>query len=140
MQNGCKVLHVSMTGDPAHIWGSFPGVAAKKCLLVVDITGRFNSLYLYIDRIEHQLVRAFALPLLSWAPPAPRGPAAGWRSPVPGSRLPIPWASTAVPGHAAQPMLVPGGVCCSYHPVTCVMALCHTLSQTFVSHSVFIWR
>ena len=64
-----------------------------------------------------------------WAPPAPRGPAAGRRSPVPGSCLPTPWAPTAAPGHGAQPVLVPRGVCSRCHPDTCARAL-----------SLSIWR
>ena len=58
-----------------------------------------------------------------WAPPAPRGPAAGRRSPVPGACLPTRWASTAAPGRGAQPVLVPRGVCSWCHPDTCARAL-----------------
>ena len=53
----------SATGNLIHILRASPGVAAKKCLLVVDIIGRFNSLYLYTGLVEHQLVRDFVVPL-----------------------------------------------------------------------------
>lgn len=58
----------SATWDLAHILGASLSVAAKKFPFVADISGRFNSIYLYTDLIEHQLVGDFVVPLFCCVP------------------------------------------------------------------------
>lgn len=52
------------TWDLIHILGLSLSLAAKKFPFVTGITGGFQSLYLYTDLVEDQLVVDFVVPLL----------------------------------------------------------------------------
>lgn len=58
----------SASTELAHLLGSVPHKAVQRILFTADITGGFNTLYIYTDIVEHQIVGDAYVPLLRCIP------------------------------------------------------------------------
>lgn len=66
--HGAVIYTVTVSEDLAYLVGAPANTPVKKFQYGADITGGFNSLYLYTDIIEHQIVGDTAVPLLRCVP------------------------------------------------------------------------
>lgn len=65
---GINTYSVTVSEELARVLGAPPNVAFKKVHHCGDITGGFNTLYVYTDIAEHQIVGDTAVPLLRCVP------------------------------------------------------------------------